>query len=177
MGITVNAHLGYGVYITDEQYDDLPWAVFESDGDDPEADELEEDGDAPKEPKPSFEDWITQLAGLVDPSAHIVDRDAEWKAWYEKPANKEAMGTYWDQKREAEKNCSIKVIDVSTGDSGDPCILLAVRSTVTLAGWAEPTPAITTLDEEALAAALEFCAQHNIPFESPQWFLTAEYGG
>jgi len=167
MGARVNAYLGYGVHLPDEQFDDLPWAIIEYD---------DEDDGSPKETKLNFKGWVTQLAGLVDPSAHIVDRDDEWEAWYKDSANAEAMSTFWRQQRQAEANFPIGVINVYTGDSGDPCIILAVKSTISVGWWGDPRPAVTTVDDTALQTAVEFCSQHNIPFENPQWLLVAEYG-
>jgi hypothetical protein len=172
MGITVNAHLGYGVHITEEQYDDLPWAVIETD----EEDEMgfDDDPEMSIEPKPSFADWVAELAGLVDPSAHIVDRNEGWSEWYAVSSNAEAMSIYWRLKREAEEKCPIGYIRVSTGADWEPCVIVAVKSSVSLARWAEPIEAVTAVSEDDMAAAAAFCAEHKIPFEDPKWLLVAE---
>jgi|GEM_PF-3929722 hypothetical protein len=174
MGILVMAYLGYGIHLSDEKFDDLPWAVVESEG----GDDEDTDEDDPAGEKPDFEEWVTSLAGLTDPSAHITDRNEGWKEWYEgDSANKEAMSAFWKARQETVDNCPIGVIDVSTGESSEPCIILAVKPTISGASWAEPKPAATTLDDGALVAAKNFCEQHGIPFENPQWLLVAEYGG
>jgi hypothetical protein len=176
MGITVNAHLGFGVHITYEQWDELPWAVIETDEED-ETGFDEDDPETPKERKPSFEDWVAELAGLVNPSAHIVDRNEGWSEWYAVSSNAEAMSTYWRLKREAEEKCPIGYIRVSTGADWEPCVIVAVKSSVSQAYWAVPIEAVTTISEDDMSAAVAFCAEHKIPFENPKWLLVAECGG
>jgi hypothetical protein len=162
MGRSVNAYLAYGVDFAGEAVEALPWNPLAGSEDDFEGSD--------DEPKSEFGDWLCEIAGLDDPSAHLIDRDQTWEAWYANPDNEQAMKEFWRMQRELVVECPIEEVVYYSEELG---LLVAVKGTVNKADWAEPIEPMITVDEARLQSAREFCAEHGIPFETPKWILVA----
>ncbi|MDB5161454.1 MAG: hypothetical protein JWO96_834 [Candidatus Saccharibacteria bacterium] len=160
MGTLLQANLSFGVALDAEQIESLPW-------------DYEESGERSK----SFEDWLKDLAGVVDPIPYEIGHGYELKAlddWVAK--NTEAYEQYRAAEEKAEEECPIRIVPVYyEGEDGDSGCIIAVKSSVQAARWqsgSNPREANFAVSDEDVEAARSFCAAHNLPFDEPKWLIS-----
>jgi hypothetical protein len=170
MGILLQANLSFGVALDDEQIESLPWDYEEGSGDD--------DSERTK----SFEDWLKEVSGVVEPFPYEIGHDsgptaqAAWDEWMAVSENKAAYDKYSEARSRAEAECPIKIVDVyRLEEDGESACIMAVKSSVQTAMWQggpNPLAADFTIHGEDINAAKAFCERHNLPFDDPKWLVS-----
>lgn len=156
MGNGVYAYLGYGIVLDYEKLEDLPWDSFG---------EVEEG----EEPRPTFDEWTY----MVSPLGSRYDFSLpnwSYMEWYKRPGNTLGDEEFRKLKLAME---SASPIQETILDFNDHQAMLTIQGTRTQASWGEPTTPVMSVSAERIRAAKDFCHQHSIPFENPQWILIA----
>jgi hypothetical protein len=148
------AHLCFGVCLDGNAASELPWDEYNT---------------HVGSYRPTFQNWLAQLAGLSDPAnPHYGVDFGQWSA---QPQNKVEMKRYNEAAKAAVEVCPIVPI---MPDASDGKVVVAVRGSTTQAEWSDVVAPVVAIDTEALRKAEEFCARHSIPFQEPRWLLVTE---
>jgi hypothetical protein len=170
MGLYADGHLVFGALVNDE-VEDSP--LFGDDGDVLDLAEVLALKAGHEDPWKEY--YAAVERGEVDDRSH-----GGYDEWCAANPDWVARKEQWYQtKADLDKDVPVEIRSIGHYDGDESPTFVLLKDREYRGDTWKPTaitPPMLQVSDEEIREAIDFCAEHDLPFENPQWYLVASYG-